>query len=227
MYFHSRKQAGQLLAQELAEGLGGKECSVVALNEGGVLVGMQLAMRLQCSLTMLLVDPVLLPGEIDAIGTIGENGAFAYNTMYSPGEIEEMVADYRGYIEEKKQTQLSQLHQMTGMAHSINTDELESTHVVLVSDALRNAQSLDIAMEILKPVSIKSLNVAAPICTPEAFEKLRVMCDKVFYLRLVSNFLGADHYYDNEPTPDREEVLRAVQEFAAADTATDEDVVRD
>lgn len=227
MYFKSRKQAGKLLAKQLAESFAGKDCSVVALNEGGVLVGMQIAEELECVLAMLLVDPIHLPGEIDAIGSISEDGAFAYNTMYSPGEIEEMSADYRGYIEEKKQEHLSQLHRLTGSGQSIDTDELEATHVILVADGFRTAQALDIALEILKPVNMKSLSAAAPVVTPEATDRLRVLCDRVFCLHITNNYLNTDHYYEDEAAPDRQEVLKVVKEFASSWEDDEPEVSRD
>ena len=43
MYFESRSAAGQLLAAQLVEKYRYENCAVVALSEGGVLVGEQIA----------------------------------------------------------------------------------------------------------------------------------------------------------------------------------------
>jgi len=43
MYFKSRVEAGELLAKQITEKYKGNECAVVALNDGGVMVGAQIA----------------------------------------------------------------------------------------------------------------------------------------------------------------------------------------
>jgi phosphoribosylpyrophosphate synthetase len=54
MYFESRTHAGQVLAAQLFEKYRYENCAIVALSDGGVLVGEQIAAQLHCVLTMLL-----------------------------------------------------------------------------------------------------------------------------------------------------------------------------
>ena len=58
MYFESRAQAGQLLAVQLLERYRYENCAVVALSDGGVLVGEQIAAQLHCILTMLVTEGI-------------------------------------------------------------------------------------------------------------------------------------------------------------------------
>ena len=53
MYFASRLQAGRMLANQLDENIATRNCAVVALSDGGVMVGAQIAMQLHCVLTLL------------------------------------------------------------------------------------------------------------------------------------------------------------------------------
>ena len=55
MYFESRIHAGQQLAAQLFEKYRYENCAVVALSDGGVMVGEQIAAQLHCVLTMLRV----------------------------------------------------------------------------------------------------------------------------------------------------------------------------
>jgi predicted phosphoribosyltransferase len=48
MYFKSRAQAGQQLAAELLEKYRYENCAVVAMSDGAVLVGEQIANSLHC-----------------------------------------------------------------------------------------------------------------------------------------------------------------------------------
>lgn len=210
MYFQSRLEAGRLLADQLVGQYAGKPCTVVALSEGGVVVGLQIAQKLQCMLSLLLVEPIELPGEIEPVGAISENGTFTYNTMYSPGEIEELMFDFRGFVEDEKRTRLSELHKLVGSGNNMRLELLRQKHVILVGDGFSTGYSLDIAMEVLKPVPIKSLSAAAPVVSPTAVDRLRVLCDRVFYLHLAQNYLDTKHYYEKDDVPDRDKVVKVV-----------------
>src|SRR3989344_7126508 len=98
MYFSSRADAGKQLAKEL-EKYQKQNCAVVALSDGGALVGAQIAKSLHCVLMMLLTEPIDLPGEPDPIAVINQDGGFTYNSMYSTGQLEELNMDYHSYIE--------------------------------------------------------------------------------------------------------------------------------
>lgn len=48
MYFKSRVEAGQKLADQIVKKYSGKPCAVIGLSDGGVMVGAQIAIRLHC-----------------------------------------------------------------------------------------------------------------------------------------------------------------------------------
>ena len=68
MYFQSRMQAGAELGQQLFEKYRYENCAVLALGEGGVLVGEQIAVRLHCVLMMLLSETAGVPTDQSATG---------------------------------------------------------------------------------------------------------------------------------------------------------------
>ena len=70
MYFKSREAAGRLLASQIAKKYQNKRCAVVALNDGGVVVGMQVAQRLHSVVTMLLTENIVMPLEHEALAGI-------------------------------------------------------------------------------------------------------------------------------------------------------------
>jgi predicted phosphoribosyltransferase len=63
MYFDSRQQAGEMLAQQIAPTYRYENCAVVALNDGGVLVGERIASALHCVLTLIISEEIPIPGE--------------------------------------------------------------------------------------------------------------------------------------------------------------------
>jgi putative phosphoribosyl transferase len=212
-YFTSRTQAGQMLATILEKDYQGQPCAVVALSEGGVMVAAHIAMKLKAVLGLLLVEMITLPAEIDPIGAISERGDFTYNNMYSPGEIEELIMDYRGYVEDSKRTSLSSMHSLLGKSSGLRTDLLHGKHIILVSDGLNNGFSLEIALEFLKPVVYRDLIVATPIASPEAVDKMHILADKIYCLSVVDNYLATDHYYERKDVPKRDDVVKIVEEI--------------
>ena len=101
MYFESRTQAGKVLAMQLAPTYRYEDCAVIALSDGAVLVGEQIATALHCILTMLLIEDIEVPGESLSFGGVSQNGGFTYNGMFSAGEIDEYTTEFHGYLDEK------------------------------------------------------------------------------------------------------------------------------
>jgi len=74
MYFESRAQAGTRLAALLLDKYRYENCAVVALSDGAVLVGEEVAAALHCVLTLLLIEDIQVPGESLSFGGVSENG---------------------------------------------------------------------------------------------------------------------------------------------------------
>src|SRR5579875_2420808 len=114
MYLASRLQAGRMLSARLLPKYRYENCAVVALDDGGVVVGAQIAQQLHCVLTLLMTAEIYLPQEPVAIAGITSSGEMAYNDSYSPSEIEEFISEDRGYIEQEKLRHMHELNQLVG-----------------------------------------------------------------------------------------------------------------
>lgn len=215
MYFANRMQAGKTLAVQIAEKYNGKDCAVVALSDGGVVVGMQIAMQLRCVLTMLLVDEIELPREAVAIAGISQDGSFSYNQAYSPGEIEEMVSEYRGVIEQEKLDKLREMNQLLKGSNLIRRDLLQGKNIILVSDGLSNGFSIDLALEFLKPVAMGKMIVATPLASLAAVDRMHVLADDLYCLSVIEEYMDTDHYYDAKDVPSHDTVVRTVSAIVA------------
>jgi len=211
-YFTSRTQAGQMLAELITPDYQDKPCAVVALSEGGVMVAAQIALKLKAVLAMLLVQTIDIPAETDSIGAVNEKGSFAYNRTYSAGEVEELMMDYRGYVEDQKRASMTGIHTLLGNYSGLRAELVRNKHVFLVSDGLNTGLSLDIAMEFLKPVSIKELIIVSPIASPEAVDRMHILGDKIYCLSVIDNYLATEHYYERKDVPRREDVVKIVEE---------------
>lgn len=214
MYFKSRAEAGQKLAEQIAPKYQDKPCAVVALSDGGVMVGAQVALQLKCVLTLLLTEPIELPRE-GVIGGITHGGAFSYNHAYSPGEIEEFVSEYYHLIEQEKMQKMQDMQLSTGRGSLIRKDLLKEHNVILVSDGLSSGFSLDLAVEFLKPVSTSRLIVAVPLASVKAVDRMHVLTDEIFCLSVVEDYISTDHYFDIQDVPPHDLVIHTIEKIVA------------
>jgi putative phosphoribosyl transferase len=213
MYFESRAQAGQLLAAQLFEKYRYENCAVVALSDGAVQVGEQIAGALHCILTMLLIEDIQVPGESTSFGGVSQNGGFTYNGMFSAGEIEEYVGEFHGYLEEQKREAFQKLNRLLGDGGIIDNDMLRDHVVILVADGLDNGASLDVAVDFLKPIRVKRLVVATPVASVPTVDKLHMIADELHVLDVKENFMGTNHYYEKNDIPSHEETIAKINQI--------------
>jgi putative phosphoribosyl transferase len=212
MYFESRAQAGQLLAAQLSAQYRYENCAVVALSDGGVLVGEQIAAQLHCALTMLVIEGIEVPGESINFGAVSQAGHFTYNSQFSSGEIEEYTSEFHGYLDDQKRQAFSRINKLIGDGGLISADMLRERVIILVADGLSDGAILSVALDFLKPIRIKKLIVAAPVATIPAVDQLHVMADELHILDVKENFMGIDHYYTDNEVPGHEETIAKINQ---------------
>ncbi len=85
--------------------------------------------------------------------------------------------------------------------------------VILVSDGLDSGASLDVAVDFLKPIRIRRLVVATPVASVQAVDKLHMLADELHILDVKDNYLGTDHYYNNNTVPSHEETIDKINKI--------------
>lgn len=213
MYFESRGEAGQKLAAELLERYRYENCAVVALSDGAVLVGEQIAAALHSILTMLLIEDIEVPGESVSFGGVSQDGGFTYNGMFSAGEIEEYTTEFHGYLEEKKREAFQKINRLLGDGGLIDDTMLRDHTVILVSDGLNNGASIDVAIDFLKPIRIKRLVIATPVASVQAVDKLHMLADELHILDVKENYLDTNHYYNQNDIPSHEDTIAKINKI--------------
>jgi predicted phosphoribosyltransferase len=83
--------------------------------------------------------------------------------------------------------------------------------IIIVSDGFQNGFSLDIAADFLKPVNIKKMVVATPFATVPALDRIHILADEIQCLDVISNFMGTDHYYEDNTVPPTADLLKVIK----------------
>jgi putative phosphoribosyl transferase len=215
MYFSSRMQAGRMLAAKIVPKYRGENCAILALNDGGVMVGAQIANQLKCIIMLLLSEEIMLPREPDALAGITSSGDFAYNSQLSTGEIEEYTTEYFGLIEQEKRTTMHDLNRSVGRGIVANKELLKGQNIILVSDGLKSAFSLDLALAYLKIIDVKKLIIATPIASVKAVDRMHIAGDELYCLSVVEDYISTDHYYDKRDIPEHDEITKMLKNLIA------------
>lgn len=213
MYFESRAQAGQLLAEQLFETYRYENCVVVALSDGAVQVGEQVAGALHCLLTLLLIEDIQVPGESISFGGVSQSGGFTYNGSFSSGEIEEYTSEFHGYLEEQKREAFQKINRLLGEGGVIDHAMLRDHVVILVADGMDGSAAMDVAIDFLKPIRIQRLVVATPVASVAAVDKLHMLADELHILDVKENFMGTNHYYETNDIPSHEDTIAKINQI--------------
>jgi predicted phosphoribosyltransferase len=213
MYFENRAEAGQQLAVELLEKYRYENCAVVALSDGAVIVGEQIATALHSVLMMLLTEDISVPGENMSFGAVSQDGGFTYNGMFSTGEIEEYASEFHGYLDEQKRQAFQKINRLLGDGGIMNNELLRDRVVILVSDGVDNGAAIDVAIDFMKPIQVKKLVVAAPTASIQAVDRLHVLADELHILDVKENFMGVNHYYNTNDIPSHEETIAKINQI--------------
>lgn len=213
-YFPSRQVAGSLLADELeAKGYRYEDCAVLALNDGAVVVGAQVAMRLHCLLSLLLTAHIQLQGETDVLAEIDHFGDLTYNDMYSAGELEDIRTENFNYLEQQKLAKLFEMNKLLGQGGIVSKDLLRERIVIVVSDGLMNGLSLHAASEFLKPIKTKKVVMATPFASVQAVDQMHMLADEILCLNVMEDPLSVDHYYEDNTMPDHARIIQIIEDI--------------
>jgi putative phosphoribosyl transferase len=206
-------QAGRMLASQLAKKYRYEDCAVIALNDGGVVVGAQIAMQLHSVLMMLMSEEINLPREIEAIGAIAQDGSFTFNEAYQEGEIQELMSEYFGFVEMEKLSRIQDLQHLIGSGGSIKKELIKGRNIILVGDGFKSGFTLDIALTYLKPVAIKKIIVATPLASVKAVDRMHIQADDIYCLSVIENYMDTDHYYDTNDVPDHDKIIDIIEKI--------------
>ena len=205
--------AGNLIADQLEKSYRYQDCAVVALSDGAVLVGAEIAKRLHCVINMLLSSAIQLPRELEVLASIDNFGGVTYNDAFSPGELEEIKAAYFHYIEQQKLQKLFEMNKLLGQGGVLDTRLLRNRVVIVVSDGLSNGFSMRAAYEFLKPIKTKKVIMVSPFASVPAVDQMHMLADEIVCLNVIEDIISIDHYYDDNAMPAHEAVVRILEDI--------------
>lgn len=212
MYFKNRDEAGRQLAEILFHPYGRSNSVILALGPGSVMVAIPISLRLQIPTFLVASEDIELPGQFhEHVGSVDQSGDFVYDSKLSRGEIDDMYAEYHGYIESEKTQAMHDINQLLGAQGFVDKMELMGKNILIVSDGLKDASSLDPIMAFLKPVRSPRIVGVVPVASIDAIDKLHILTDEIRVLSPKDNYVDTNHYYEENELPDDDRIQNILQ----------------
>lgn len=203
--FVDRRDAGQALAQAVADTAPGRDSLVLALPRGGVPVAYEVARRLRLPLDVLVVRKLGLPSRPElAMGAVASGGAIVRNA--------DVIAAYginNQCFDRVVQRELAELGRRVNLYRAaLPPLKLEGRAIVLVDDGIATGSTMMAAVKALRQMGVKLLTVAVPAAAPESLSTLQPEADQVISLMAPTDFPAVGWFYEDFRQVEDEEVRR-------------------
>lgn len=207
LIFEDRKEAGELLADELYEYEDNKDVIILAIPRGGVELGVPIAKALNAPLDIIVTRKIGAPdNEEFAIGALSEMGDIFLNEDVIGSYSEE---DVRKVIKQETKEAKERVKKYRG--HSLPS--LKGKIVLLVDDGLATGSTMLVAARAVKLQNPKKLIVAVPVAPPDAVKKIEEIADEVIALEVTPFFFAVGQFYKNFTQTTDEDVAGLMKEL--------------
>jgi len=202
MTFENRLDAGRQLAAALKEYKNQKDTYLMALPRGGVVIGHEVAKKLNLPLDIVVPRKIGAPyNEEYGIGAVTETGKVIYDeeAVKSVNATKEYLA--KKIKEETKEAQ-RRLETYRGTRPPL---ELKNKTIILVDDGIATGLTMQAAIRSVKDRKAKKVIVAVPLSAKDSLKKIKKEADEVICLDVPMFFTALGSFYGNfEQTTDKE-----------------------
>jgi predicted phosphoribosyltransferase len=210
-YFISRADIGRQFAVQLQE-FRYENTAVLALSEGGVIIGTEIAKSLHSLISLLLLRHIYLPDGKTALGMLNAEGQFTPSNAFSKDEIEELEIEYRGHLDQAKMSALHDLH-MIAKKNILPHQNFDGRNVIIVSDFAKTGTAFKAAMEFLKPARTEKIVMIAPISSVKAVDVMHQLADKIMVSHVTDTEFPLDHYFADNTIPKTPDLIQLMDQI--------------
>jgi predicted phosphoribosyltransferase len=212
--FRNRVEAGVALGERVAALGLGEKVLVLGLPRGGVPVAREVAVALDAPLDVLVVRKIGAPFNPElALGAIAFGGVTVYNGQL----LAELGLEERD-LDGVRRRELAELERRERAYRGERPmPDLEGKTVVLVDDGMATGATMHAAVTATRALHPKRIVVAVPTSARDTFARLREAADRVVALATPEPYFGVGAWYEEFRQLTDEEVVRCLEEHAAAD----------
>jgi len=204
--FSDRREAGKLVSEKLSY-LKGKNCLVLTIPRGGVVVGEPIALTLGCKLDVIISKKINPPNSPEyAVGAIMPDGTIHWNQDMTPYLNHPYFVKE---IDEKKNQAQRQLDEFRGNS----TYDLANKTVILVDDGIATGATVFVILKWLAKNNPEQTIVASPVIPASTYEELKKISDGVVALLIPTTFNAVSEFYQKFDQVSEEEVKLILKKY--------------
>ena len=196
----NRIQAGKLLAEQIRE----KDSIVLAIPRGGVVVGAEIAKKLECSLDVVISKKITPPDFPEyAIGAITHEGTIHKTSHW------EQFSNKPGFKEEleKKQNEVKRrLEEYRGSSSYALGDK----SIILVDDGIATGATVFAILEWLSSLGNKII-LAIPVIPSDTYEKIQPFVSEIIAIEIPCDFSSVGQFYEEFEQVSDEQVKKILK----------------
>ena len=202
MRFRDRREAGQLLAEELDFLRGKEDVIVLGIPRGGVVVAYEVAQAIGAPLDVYITRKIGAPHNPElAIGAVASDGGIVLDH-----DLIRQLGVPEKYIEDETERQRQEIERR---AREYRGDrpplELAGKTVVVVDDGVATGATTMATLRALQKQEPKELILAIPVGPPDTVKQLGEEADRVICLSTPRLFWAVGAFYTVfDQTPDEE-----------------------
>ena len=215
MHFKDREEAGRMLADALHE-YEGTDTVVYALPRGGVVLGAEVASKLQAPLDVVVPRKVGHPEQPEyGVCAVTEDG----HLVCSKQEISRLDPTWLTTEVQKQQAEAKR--RITEYMKDMEAAEVEGKTAVIVDDGVATGLTMLAAIEEIKDRGPSKVVLAAPVIPSDVADRLKRYVDELVALDIPAIYLGAvGAYYDKFDQVEDKEVTKLLHKRKPAASGT-------
>jgi len=202
--FKDRIDAGQQLADALIKMDSYEKGIVVAIPRGGVVVGVQVARRLDLPIDIIIPRKVGAPHNPEvAIGAVTQDGTAIFNEDLLQ-RLELSKKDIKPVVE----AVIKEINRrMITYRGDSQPADLAGRSVILVDDGIATGSTVVAALRSLKNTGCKRITLAVPVAPPDTVDRLKKEVAELVCLRSEEPFYAVGQFYEDFSQTSDDEVI--------------------
>lgn len=209
MVFQNRKEAGVKLAEALSK-FKDDDVIVFALPRGGVVLGVEIAEKLDAPLDLVITKKIGHPFNSEyAIGAVAESG----EPLYNEAELRRVDASWHRSEEERMRAELKRRRR--DYFGDREQEDLAGKVAIIVDDGIATGLTMMAAIKYLRDQGAERIVVAILVTPYDTAQRLKELADDLVSLQIDRYYRGAvgAYYKDFRQVSDEEVIalLRSVE----------------